>query len=1601
MSSADESFYRCYKALHHVTHEAIPCVEYSLKTWHTNQQQTLSPCTAQCPAGKKPKQQMSCSNCIDWASEIESVYYQPTYGKKPQPQKTQKQITWQNVHSSGFGRTYVEVAKAFVLRLPKVPAAATQSTQQIQQQATGSTQAVSSSSTTVAISSSAAASATSLSTALGTSGSAATSAVISASSIPSSTPSVTKRYTKISDFDSASLLMIMAHFSEFHKGDQKAYELIEKISSIRNNLSHMALDCNMQVEVKTVTEIFTTLEDFVNWLAKIYPHHLRSQDVIARLNEIQSEPVTDMMKRDLLQSLCEEFKLMKDELQELSKTQHQVQEAVLDVTRNLEKLLQKSKGFEDAKEKITKVIEYLTDERKILSVIEKKIEHLSSASAQNAIKIEEVDKTTKHLVETTKQKLKVVQETAEKIADVDIAAKHLESRVEKVSCETKDIKQQLKIVQDEMADSKSDEIPFDVEHCRKQLMEDYRESRGKLPLFPGMPEEFADIDQLYVNLELVKTGKVEGNVLQSYEELFTLKDKDKKLLKRVLIRGGPGGGKTTIVSKIAYDWCRSYEQKASCLSEYKLLFALDLRDVSPGMSVIDAVQDQCLPFVSSQGLFDYISANASSVIFLLDGYDEASWIGSKSDKSTLKPDQFLKLLQNKWLQDSHVIVTTRPHRVSTYVEKFGVYTLVQLREMSESQITEYVAKFFNVPLEYLDDEELEEEDLNWFSKNICPAFAEAYSMLSACVRDKPKERCIAHIPILLTMLCVLWKEEKSLPCKITDVFDAALFYLAKHNWVKNQTSDELLEESLDRDLQETLQSIGEIALNNLLKDDLEGKLAFNDSEFHSQPDLLDKAVMLGIVTKERGRSKAKRFRTQHHISFLHKTFQEFCAAKYLATLEQLDRKQFEMCLSKINPSNVSDLNPMVQFCCGLSTEAATYILPYIVQVLKLTRFDNLIGDVTLDCSIGATGNPWTPALLLLHESQSPSLHSNLQPLFEIPSISLTLGNKRELLAALDYFLDCSIGASTQADKHLDAISVVNVNIEELSDKPVGLQVCGKFLKCTTNLQTLTVALPTDSLINPSFDSMAESLCDLQSFKQLILQGRFLAKRYSNNLHALIESLSKKRKSCKSLTDLKITFERLSGLIIKQFLFGLDNLKSLHLHNESGMYFDANRKDQPESARHSNSKILQSLKHLTLCGTGDFTALIVNLSAHENTCRNLRSLTISSTVSDISPMRRFLSQLVNLRNVSLRRETSTKLEDQENVAASQLLNCLVSKKLRSICIAHYHVPGKSLRPLLPKLLTLHCEYLDGNASEELLSVLYETSRKRFSEFSSGRSQSPLQCKQLRLHHLSVKSVRLLAKAFRYMPRLAVLNLSNSGISEANFKIIAIALPTLKSLNELNFSNNSVKEASALVAKGIAQLPRLEKLLLRSFFNDEGMRELSSSLHHLPKLKLLKLNYNPASSAMPLISSALQKFKCIEELNLRNTGLSDEGLICLPFQHMPNLVLLDIGGESYAEKLRIEKTFFVDVDYDSAFFGNHSNNQIYTPEGLRAVFTNLYHLQKLTCLKIMYDESWIKENDFWQRCYKQCLSDCEDFVETLVLERKQIESVSDFVRNGSAQ
>ena len=106
---------------------------------------------------------------------------------------------------------------------------------------------------------------------------------------------------------------------------------------------------------------------------------------------------------------------------------------------------------------------------------------------------------------------------------------------------------------------------------------------------------------------------------------------------------------------------------------------------------------------------------------------------------------------------------------------------------------------------------------------------------------------LSFIPIILSMLCLLWVKNEKLSSSITALYNEVILYLAKHRFAQS-TKDELDIASIQTWVENVLAHVGKIALEGLL----EGKLLLKAGDFVLEH--LEEACSLGIMMKERKRS---------------------------------------------------------------------------------------------------------------------------------------------------------------------------------------------------------------------------------------------------------------------------------------------------------------------------------------------------------------------------------------------------------------------------------------------------------------------------------------------------------------------------------------------------------------------------------------------------------------------------------------------------------------------------------------------------------------------------------------------------------------------------
>ncbi|XP_038051719.1 uncharacterized protein LOC119725562 [Patiria miniata] len=515
---------------------------------------------------------------------------------------------------------------------------------------------------------------------------------------------------------------------------------------------------------------------------------------------------------------------------------------------------------------------------------------------------------------------------------------------------------------------------FDVEQCARELAAHYRGTM-KVTTHPKEKHMAREIDDICINLQLLQetnvpspvssseakmqaeTGRQEENYkaskrgtpvppssqpdrdkgfhvqkmsLDSYKDMLVLKSN------RLLIRAEAGYGKTTLLKRIAYDWAdlktkgddqtqNQQPEHTSVLERYELVFVIDVNRMGKNFDIVDAIFSQILTDsrLKKKDLEQYIHENQERVLILFDGADEVS-LQRVKDAQCEKVLDLNGVLSFKLLKSCKVIVTSRQKTANELLDMHAHYTKINMMGFDENDRRKYVTK-------YLANFEPDNQN-NFLEKvNGCETL-----------------RSLAEIPLFLWLMCHTWAEKRKLPDQITSLFRDNIQLLIQHKASKE--TDEHVS-----DAEKHVSQLGQIALEGLLDSNGE-KLHFMEDEIDSKDlEILDKGSDVGLLTK---RKDVQGLNTVAHFSFLHKTFQEYSAAAYLADLFRTDREAFDQYLSGIFLGDVESLEYVLRFCCGLNPDAAEVILRRMTDLLKQNDLNKPLHRISM---------------LLLFEAQSESI----------------------------------------------------------------------------------------------------------------------------------------------------------------------------------------------------------------------------------------------------------------------------------------------------------------------------------------------------------------------------------------------------------------------------------------------------------------------------------------------------------------------------------------------------------------------------------------------------------------------------------------------------
>ena len=356
-----------------------------------------------------------------------------------------------------------------------------------------------------------------------------------------------------------------------------------------------------------------------------------------------------------------------------------------------------------------------------------------------------------------------------------------------------------------------------------------------------------------------KENDKEANDDVNVFDIFKVPDRGEEVM--TIVEGSPGIGKTTFCLKLAYDWAHGNIPSECSFPKFEFVFLLKCRDIDG--DIMEAISAQLLPRDMEKSvekllhLMKDIRNQERLMLIILDGLDELP------EQSRHHVDE---LLQRRILAFCYVLATTRQER-GIEVRKIGASfdSHLEIKGYTESDSIAYVKRHFEIIGQSPKGKRLIEEMLQ-------NTFLHALRVN----------------PLNLLLLCVIYEDyQGKLPTSRTELYQVIVRCLLRRYCAKRNLPAPEDDSVLEKTFEKEVLALGQLAWLCLSRD----RYGFRENELvkfeRKYPGLV--ARELGLLYKE---ESLKRLKPQHEYCFLHKTFQEYMAAAYIA--EKLVNQQFNV-----------------------------------------------------------------------------------------------------------------------------------------------------------------------------------------------------------------------------------------------------------------------------------------------------------------------------------------------------------------------------------------------------------------------------------------------------------------------------------------------------------------------------------------------------------------------------------------------------------------------------------------------------------------------------------------------------------------------------------
>ena len=346
----------------------------------------------------------------------------------------------------------------------------------------------------------------------------------------------------------------------------------------------------------------------------------------------------------------------------------------------------------------------------------------------------------------------------------------------------------------------------------------------------------------------------------AYSDILKAKD-GKKTVRKVLVEGDAGIGKTTLCTAVSEDWANK-----KLFQEFDILLLLPLRQkrVALAGSLLDLLKLLHSSKKVCEIVSEYIEVEEEKVLIIADGWDELSG----EDRSE---GSFLYELLFSEFSSLSVIVTSRPYASAPLHDLPCIDQFIEVHGFSKDNIKEFIQ------CEFANDR------------------AKGSGLLEQ-LEGNPLIESVCSVPLNCAIVCHLWHHLKgALPTTMSELYTKIILNVILRNIQKIPKYESIPSlphfDALPEGLRQPWSLLCEIAFQTLSED----KIVFSHEDLSRtfQGLSLGKEVFcFGLL-----QSAESILVDGHGVSFhfLHLTFQEYLAALYL--VRQPPDKQLQLCQS--------------------------------------------------------------------------------------------------------------------------------------------------------------------------------------------------------------------------------------------------------------------------------------------------------------------------------------------------------------------------------------------------------------------------------------------------------------------------------------------------------------------------------------------------------------------------------------------------------------------------------------------------------------------------------------------------------------------------------